>query len=119
MLTLKVPYSEKDQAKALGARWDAGRKTWYVPDGQQAAPFERWIVAGSDFDSPRPAQQKSNPGRVDSFAGKPVTGAHYFDLGHDCDPFQECDQCKPKLEASGWAAARRASLLAFEARERT
>ena len=28
---LQVPYAEKDAAKAMGARWDAKRKSWYVP----------------------------------------------------------------------------------------
>ncbi len=27
---LRVPYSEKDDAKALGARWDASIKKWYT-----------------------------------------------------------------------------------------
>lgn len=27
---LRVPYSEKDEAKALGARWDASVKKWYT-----------------------------------------------------------------------------------------
>ena len=28
---LDVPFSEKDQAKALGARWDPAAKRWYAP----------------------------------------------------------------------------------------
>ena len=39
---LTVPFGEKDEAKALGARWDATVKTWYVPQGVDAAPFEKW-----------------------------------------------------------------------------
>ena len=27
---LNVPYSEKDEAKKMGARWDAKRKKWYI-----------------------------------------------------------------------------------------
>ena len=27
---LNVPYAEKDAAKALGAKWDAAKKKWYV-----------------------------------------------------------------------------------------
>lgn len=46
---LKVPYSEKDQAKALGAKWDAQRKTWFVPDGIDLARFKRWLPATSDL----------------------------------------------------------------------
>jgi hypothetical protein len=40
---LNVPFSEKDEAKALGARWDATTRNWYVPDGVDSAPFDRWI----------------------------------------------------------------------------
>ena len=36
---LKVGYAEKDQAKALGARWDATRRTWYIEAGMELAPF--------------------------------------------------------------------------------
>jgi hypothetical protein len=30
---LAVPYEERDQAKAIGARWDAVKKAWYVGPG--------------------------------------------------------------------------------------
>lgn len=39
---LKVPFAEKDDAKALGARWDPARKCWYVQD-KDLAGFERWL----------------------------------------------------------------------------
>jgi hypothetical protein len=44
-IPLKVPFNEKDQAKAMGARWNAESKHWYVPQGVDAAPFEKWLVA--------------------------------------------------------------------------
>ena len=44
-INLKVPFAEKDQAKALGARWNAELKLWYVPQGLDAAPFEKWLMA--------------------------------------------------------------------------
>jgi hypothetical protein len=40
---LFVPYEEKDEAKRLGARWDAEQKKWYVPDGLNVEPFSRWL----------------------------------------------------------------------------
>ena len=43
-ISLKVPFKEKDQAKALGARWNAESKQWYVPQGVDAAPFEKWFT---------------------------------------------------------------------------
>ena len=42
-ISLKVPFNEKDQAKSLGARWNAEAKLWYVPQGVDAAPFEKWV----------------------------------------------------------------------------
>lgn len=41
---LKVPFAEKDEAKQLGARWDATKKKWYVPLGTDLAPFSRWLA---------------------------------------------------------------------------
>lgn len=40
---LEVPFSEKDEAKALGARWDGSAKVWYVPEGLDTIAFERWL----------------------------------------------------------------------------
>jgi len=39
---LNVPFSQKDAAKALGAKWDAGKKKWYAPNGLDIALFEKW-----------------------------------------------------------------------------
>ncbi|MBS0551385.1 MAG: strawberry notch family protein [Proteobacteria bacterium] len=45
---LQVPYKEKDEAKALGARWDRQDQAWYVPSGVDAAPFARWAQAAAE-----------------------------------------------------------------------
>jgi hypothetical protein len=42
-IDLNVPYSDKDSAKKLGARWDAERKTWYVIDVIDLWPFMKWM----------------------------------------------------------------------------
>lgn len=44
---LKVPFNEKDQAKALGAKWNAEVKQWYVPQGVDSIPFEKWFATES------------------------------------------------------------------------
>jgi hypothetical protein len=46
---LNVPFHEKDEALRLGARWDAGRKTWFLPDGTGTAPFVKWLPQQSCF----------------------------------------------------------------------
>lgn len=40
---LTVAYAEKDQAKALGARWDALARRWFVPEGLAVESFNRWL----------------------------------------------------------------------------
>ena len=40
---LDVQFKDKDQAKALGARWDGAAKKWYVPDGKELTPFNAWL----------------------------------------------------------------------------
>jgi hypothetical protein len=39
---LEVPFAEKDDAKALGARWDPKRVQWYAPPMTDLAPLSRW-----------------------------------------------------------------------------
>lgn len=39
---LEVPFAEKDQAKALGARWDPALEVWMAPPGADPKAFERW-----------------------------------------------------------------------------
>ena len=42
-INLVTPFAEKDAAKALGARWDATKKLWYIVDVADLTPFLRWI----------------------------------------------------------------------------
>ncbi len=42
-LYLNIPYSDKDEAKNLGARWDPDRKSWYVFSRKDYYKFSKWI----------------------------------------------------------------------------
>ena len=42
-INLVTPFAEKDEAKAMGARWDAAKKCWYIVDVADLTPFLRWI----------------------------------------------------------------------------
>lgn len=42
-IDLVVPFAEKDEAKALGARWDGITRVWYVPIGKDPTSFDRWL----------------------------------------------------------------------------
>ena len=47
---LNVPFAEKDAAKALGAKWDAIKKSWYVPAKGDLSLFSRWHTqTGNSF----------------------------------------------------------------------
>lgn len=37
---LKVPFDKREKAKEIGARWNADKKTWVIPEGKDHAPFK-------------------------------------------------------------------------------
>lgn len=39
---LDVPFDQKDEAKACGARWDGARKCWFVDAGTYTGAITRW-----------------------------------------------------------------------------
>lgn len=40
---LRVPFAEKNEARALGAKWDPVGRAWYVPSNVDVALFTRWL----------------------------------------------------------------------------
>jgi exodeoxyribonuclease VII large subunit len=42
---LTTNYRDREQVKALGARWDPLQKRWFVPTGRDLAPFAAWLSA--------------------------------------------------------------------------
>ncbi len=43
MLLLNVPYEEKNEAKALGAKWNQELKKWYIQNTENCTKFIKWI----------------------------------------------------------------------------
>lgn len=72
---LAVPYEEKEEAKALGARWDKGAGSWYAPPGTDLSQLEPWIPKPSDHvhvqDGPNPQEAFA---QALSEAGLQITG---------------------------------------------
>jgi exodeoxyribonuclease VII large subunit len=54
-IDLRVPYSEKNQAKVHGAQWDAENRTWYAPPGTDLRNLKRWLPDGVLEGTPHPA----------------------------------------------------------------
>lgn len=50
MLYINVPFSDKDEAKALGAKWNANDKTWYVEKSVDYKKFAKWIIGNREED---------------------------------------------------------------------
>ena len=40
---LNVPFRERNEAKAKGARWDSETRKWFVPIGRDLEPFTSWL----------------------------------------------------------------------------
>lgn len=47
-LLLNVPYAEKDEAKALGAKWNPELKKWYVENRKDYYKFKKWILGDGE-----------------------------------------------------------------------
>ena len=93
---LKVPFAEKDQAKKLGARWDAARKRWYIDGGLDPAVFARWQPAPHDASAaaaPAPASRRAASASAEA---KVQVGSRYVALPRVCDclPWEDCDACR-------------------------
>lgn len=95
-INLITPFAEKEAAKALGARWDAAKKCWYVVDAADLAPFSRWIPnmeAAMENAPDGPARLTKMPSKapVNQFKG-PTTGS-MIEVPHcGCDvlPWEDC-----------------------------
>jgi len=48
MLYINVPFSEKEEAKILGARWNSEKKMWYIRDRYDYPKFQKWILGDDD-----------------------------------------------------------------------
>ena len=59
---LNTPFNEKDIVKSLGARWDGGRKQWYVLPDVNLKLFEKWLPTSSSQLSLGPKSVETEPG---------------------------------------------------------
>ena len=42
-VNLRVPFNEKDRAKALGAKWDSKGKAWFIEADSDMGKFRSWL----------------------------------------------------------------------------
>lgn len=60
---LNVEYAQRGAVKALGAKWDAEARKWFVPEGRDLAPFDAWLPATQHSTSL--TSSESGPGIVE------------------------------------------------------
>lgn len=95
-LNLKVSFAEKDEAKKLGARWDAAQKIWYVEGKADLAPFAKWSPSPSASSAAGETPAKSAPAGKQQTPGKLVVGENYVEQARVCEclPWDVCDKCR-------------------------
>lgn len=94
---LRVPFAEKDEAKRLGARWDAARKVWYCRTRPTSPPSR----AGCRR-RPMRLRLRRGPVATRAQAASAKTGERYFALSCDCLPWEGCATRAAAVEARGW-----------------
>jgi hypothetical protein len=97
-INLVTPFAEKDAAKALGARWDAAKKCWYIVDMDDLTPFMRWIP---NLDAAQDAGAKTSASPQSSAVKTkpPVAYKAAGDVPHcGCDvfPWEDCEHSLAK-----------------------
>jgi hypothetical protein len=98
-INLATPFSEKDAVKALGARWDAAKKVWYISDVADVTPFMRWIP-DRDLEAATEKSKGSAGKALGNTAGAPIRRSEGVNttsvvavVGCDCKvlPWEDCE----------------------------
>ena len=103
-INLVTPFAEKDAAKALGARWDATKKCWYIVDMDDLKPFMRWIPnldAAKDTGAAAPASPKVSAKAATAKTKPPVASQSSVEVPHcGCQvlPWEDCEHSLAKRQ---------------------
>lgn len=99
---LNVPYAEKNTVKALGARWDAKKKTWYINDTFDLHLFVKWLAnlkllkpkKPFTYRKPKPKVKDPNEIRVLSYHSHGITGGSKIKCNCTTPPWELCPHSK-------------------------
>jgi len=92
-INLSCPYAEKDEAKALGAKWDADRKVWYIQGVEDLTPFSRWIpLLGRMAQDMKPKKDVNRKPRI--------TGTYRPSCACDVLPWEDCEHTEAAAQAA-------------------
>jgi len=97
-INLTTPFAEKDAVKALGARWDAAKKVWYIMDVADLSPFARWIpdLEGATENSTGAAiPLMKNASKVQCTQSHVRSMIEVPHCGCDVLPWEDCEHTAP------------------------
>lgn len=93
-INLVTPFAEKEAVKALGARWDAAKKLWYIVDVADLTPFARWIpnmdAAKDGSDNGPQANPRISLPKPTNAAAQSKSADDKADCGCDVLPWEDC-----------------------------
>jgi hypothetical protein len=94
-INLVTPFAEKDAVKALGARWDASEKLWYIVDVTDLTPFLRWTpnldTAKEGSNAPLQMAKPSNTPPIQTKVLAPSKSVNNVPhCGCDVRPWEDC-----------------------------
>ena len=61
---IHCPFAEKDEAKALGARWSGAHKTWYAPNQETYDQLAKWHEQAAEPPAKTPKKSKFPGGKT-------------------------------------------------------
>lgn len=96
-MNLKVPFADKEQAKKLGARWDATLKVWYVASNAELALFAKWSPTAHDASVASESKSGGVAAGKQQATGQVFVGRAYVEQVRICDclPWDVCEKCEP------------------------
>ncbi|KDM68391.1 Ti-type conjugative transfer relaxase TraA [Acidiphilium sp. JA12-A1] len=115
---LAVPFAEKDQAKALGARWDKDAGAWWIGVREDTAPFRQWLDPNRLQTEQDPklrlqiseAQVKAATAQLGDFEGR---------HGREADAYEAAfRRCQEQMTKRAYTLARRIDQQRVKERDR-
>lgn len=108
---LDVPFSDKDQVKQLGARWDSDWKVWYVPAGIDALNLKEWFPKVEDG-RVRAQYFYSLTTMIDCWKCKKSTRVHGICLPPEHEKYQIVEQAS-EVNIGTWLPQGNATVLSY------
>lgn len=108
---IAVPYKEKEEAKALGAKWDRKEQSWCVPQDVDPAPFAKWAQ--------QPAQTPAGEAQAPATAAEPAVSKAVEGRVYLAVPYNDRTEAKAAgaewdKAAKSWYAGPKADLVKLE-----